>query len=154
MSSLNSILTQPDNEAKIIALDDYVFELKKKVQFNNLTETEKIIYCIERLEKEVNNGGFIQFFFNSTGDYWQETLDALQKIKADKTAGMFKSSLAVFRMGHPYNDRSVRAREVADLSPDKKNFLSELDQNFYQSEEQIGKLLLVYVADHAKDFSP
>ncbi|MBN1215668.1 MAG: DUF4375 domain-containing protein [Candidatus Lokiarchaeota archaeon] len=43
---------------------------------NELSLPEKNIIFIEKLEREVNNGGFNQFFFNSAGDYSHDILTA------------------------------------------------------------------------------
>lgn len=36
---------------------------------------ENVVLLIEAFEGEVNNGGIDQFFFNSGGDYFRETIE-------------------------------------------------------------------------------
>jgi len=38
--------------------------------FEKLSDAEKLYYALTLLQDEVNNGGFHQFFFNSSGSYF------------------------------------------------------------------------------------
>jgi hypothetical protein len=60
--------------------------LDTKAQFMQLAPKVQVAYCLHRLEAEVNNGGFHQFFSNSTGEYVTETMEALVEIGAMKTS--------------------------------------------------------------------
>ena len=42
-------------------------KIPEKDNFSNLNEFEKIFIYLDILEDSVTNGGFIQFFFNSSG---------------------------------------------------------------------------------------
>jgi hypothetical protein len=48
------------------------------------------------LEGQVNNGGFDQFFFNSSGDYAHEILTAYREIKAYNTVELIKNAIDLF----------------------------------------------------------
>jgi len=39
--------------------------------FNALSDPEKLYYALDLFQGEVNNGGFHQFFFNSSGSYYE-----------------------------------------------------------------------------------
>ena len=45
-----------------------------KEEFTRLPHKTQVARCIYMLEAEVNNGGFHQFFLNSSGEYVPETL--------------------------------------------------------------------------------
>ena len=49
-----------------------------------LNPSQKTFLFVENLEREINNGGFNQFYFNSSGDFSQETVNALLEIGAKK----------------------------------------------------------------------
>ena len=55
-------------------------------EIEKLSHAERIFYMIMLLEAEVNNGGFAQFFCNSSGKYSDEIINSLSNIGADKTA--------------------------------------------------------------------
>lgn len=154
MKTIDEMLKKlPNNQKRLIELDRYVFELEQSKGFGNLTNTEKVVFCIENLENEVNNGGFNQFFFNSSGDYWRKTQEALQTIGALKTHDIFTNALSVFPNSTPSIDWGVRQNEVINLTVEKNAFLNDLDRQFYKYEDNIGELLLDYVGSHLENFS-
>lgn len=52
----------------------------KKDSGGKLTEVEKTVLAIESMEREVNNGGFSQFFYNSSVEYAPILVDSLKGI--------------------------------------------------------------------------
>jgi hypothetical protein len=153
IKTINQLLSMPDNTAKLIALDDHVFNLSGKLGFKKLTSTEKIIFCVENLEREVNNGGFSQFFINSSGDYCEETLEALRTINAQKTLSLFEKSLYVFMNNKPSKNRDKRISELEKAGEKADVLLYKLDQEFYKYEDNIEQLLLEYITYHKNDFT-
>lgn len=59
------------------ALDRKAFRLGG---YGKLTYEERTVLSIEALEREVNNGGYSQFFFNTERDVVKEVATALEKI--------------------------------------------------------------------------
>ena len=57
-----------------------IFSRLQVAGFDSLCPAEQVFICIDQLEREVNNGGFHQFFWNSAGDNTPETLAALEQI--------------------------------------------------------------------------
>ena len=108
-----------------------------------------VVLLVEELEGEVNNGGFDQFFFNSTGDYSRETVSALERIKAYKTAALLKAACDRFPDGMPPTDISVR-REImlSKVSPNAEAF-QELDDRFYAYEDDLGQLIDDYKGEYS-----
>ena len=68
-----------DNETTaIIELDTKLNEISNYGEdIERLNESQKTVLIVENLEREINNGGFNQFFFNSSGDFSHETVIAL-----------------------------------------------------------------------------
>src|SRR5687768_790603 len=88
---IDEILTIEDPTEFAIALSDHVFGRPGPEGFSGLTEAEQTVYCIAGLERDVNNGGFAQFFLNSSGDQasaaslWSELDDAFYEYRDDLT---------------------------------------------------------------------
>mgnify|MGYP003396363757 CR=1 FL=1 len=83
---------------------DSVSERYQSVGFRHLSLAEQIVYCVWWLEAEVNNGGFHQFFLNSTGDLHEETVAALGAIGAEKTRTLLqRAAHEAFGMTVPTN---------------------------------------------------
>ncbi len=50
--------------------------------FNELTKENQLYFSVSLLEGEVYNGGFDQYFYNSSADYYYFALEGLKKIQA------------------------------------------------------------------------
>ena len=114
-----------------------------------LNEYERIFYVVQILEQEVNNGGFFQFFYNSSGDHSNEIVDAFTKIGAHKTAEICKKALAVFSSKVPA-DREERQNLLESL--DCEDVFDECDDAFYDYEDDLEALNYSYITKHQKFF--
>ena len=101
---------------------------------------------IGRLEAEVNNGGFDQFFFNSAGDDAAPTIQALELIGATKTAAIVRRACRKFPGGMPPADRERRQELLLGVvSHGTSDAFEAEDEEFYVYEEDLSAL----VAAHA-----
>ncbi|RXM47701.1 DUF4375 domain-containing protein [Flavobacterium sp. YO12] len=100
------------------------------------TNISKPTANIEELEMEVNNGGFNQYFFNSSGQNCFETLKSLKKNKKFKTAKILESAINLINPKKLSNEdliKKLRNREVEELNNEKINTKLELlDLEFYK----------------------
>ncbi|MBQ9839231.1 MAG: DMP19 family protein [Oscillospiraceae bacterium] len=110
-----------------------------------LNEHERIFYVTQILEQEVNNGGFSQFFFNSSGDFSNELVDAFTKIGAIKTAEICKKAVEIFN-GNVPTDRVEREKLLIDLECD--DVLRECDDAFYDYADNLEELNYAYIMNH------
>ena len=84
---LDKLLASDDINSSIIELDNYIGDLcSYGDEMDKLTEQQKQFYYNQCLEREINNGGFNQYFRNSSGDFSQKTIQSLRTIGANKTA--------------------------------------------------------------------
>lgn len=134
----------------IVAMCDAVY---KKCEYGDaiekLNEHERIFFITQALEQEVNNGGFSQFFYNSSGDFSNELVDAFTKIGALKTAEICKKALAVFNDEVP-TDRDEREELLDGLECD--DVLSECDDAFYCYEDDLETLNYTYIMQYREFF--
>lgn len=91
---------------------------------------------IEELEVEVNNGGFNQYFSNSSGQNCFATLRGLKKNKKSKTAKLLKNAIDLInpnQLSERVLIEKIRKREVEELDDEKvKAELEKLDEMFYK----------------------
>ena len=118
---------------------------KSDDNFSNLTEAEKVFIYVDMLEGQINNGGFDQFFFNSSGDYTHEILAAYEKIKAHKTAYLIEMAIKAFPVSPVPKDTEVRREIMQNLDERISNVWDDLDNKFYEYEENIAGLLIDYI---------
>jgi hypothetical protein len=103
-----------------------------------------VIKLVDEFEAEVNNGGIDQFFFNSTGDYALETVQALEIVKANKTAEILREACDRFPDGSPPTDIYIRRNlMLSTVNPNADEF-DELDKRFFEYEDNLYKLLDEY----------
>lgn len=90
------------------------------------------------LDREVNNGGYDQFFRNSSGQYALNIVDALKTIACPTTAGITEKAIAALNLSDP----TLSAIETSLRRRNKKRdqALEELDQEFYGTFEIEDKL--------------
>ena len=120
-------------------------------KFSSFPEPLKTVYSVMSFEADVNCDGFNGFFINSHGFMAFDTLVALQKIGAEKTAEILKKALlAINRDGKSDEElkRAIADEEIEELyeSDEMDEKLHELDNQFYESEENISALLEAYIS--------
>ena len=150
---VNEILRMEDETLAIIKLDSVLNEISDYgQQIARLTEAQKVFLIVENLEREVNNGGFNQFFFNSAGEFAHETVTALRAIGAFKTANVVLKAISVWPYQQVPKDRSKRRMMMEEMSERASIVWEECDEKFYVYEDKIGSLLLEYVKMNRSDF--
>lgn len=106
---------------------------------------EDVARLIEVFEGEVNNGGFHQFFYNSTGNETAEIIQALETIGARKVAEIVKKAAAKFPGGMPPKDRTQRQNLLLDKVDPAITVFTELNNEFYAYPDDLQGLLEKYM---------
>jgi hypothetical protein len=90
---------------------------------------------IEMLVAEVDNGGFAQYFFNSSGADCFETLRALERAGKPRTAQLLRQAINLVNADNLPESQlidRIRKRAVKELdNPQVSEGLSKLDSLFY-----------------------
>jgi hypothetical protein len=123
----------------------YWEELVKKAEDNgyeSLSESERIWYNTRVLIDSVSDGGIISFYYNTGADHLAETLEDLNKLKADKVIKLLLQVNKLFPGGNVPEDIDER-NEIIDSWDDEKidSKLEKLDDKFYGLEEDLEKKL-------------
>src|SRR5690606_23657558 len=101
---IQAALEMADETDSFLQITDVVYEKEAEVGYDRLKETEKTIYCIDGLLREMENGGFVQFFRQQAGNYSEDTLIALESIKARESYAFLKEMLDYFPDSKPPTD--------------------------------------------------
>ena len=118
-----------------------------------LSDVEKAFYFVFQLEGEVNNGGYSQFFFNSSGDFANETPAALREIGAGKMAEICERALAVFGGAVPKNRDEREAMLDNAITEKIDEILSQCDTEFYAYPDDLLELNYQYVMSNRTQFT-
>lgn len=154
---IDEIWRMQDKNNFVVAMFRYI---GKKCSYDdnmeNLNDEERVFYITQVLEMEVNNGGFAQFFFNSSGMFANELVASFEKIGAKKTAEICKKAISIYGDEVP-TDRDKR-EEI--LTPDDEAeeerieaVLNECDDAFFKYEDDLVELSYQFILNNKAAFS-
>src|SRR5438094_821901 len=112
---VDKVLALSDDTEFAVELSNLVFYREAAIGFAKLTEAERTAFMVDQLEREINNGGFAQFFLNSSGDHATETPMALRAIGAPQMARIVEQALAPFGRAGPSRDPTTRSDQIEAL---------------------------------------
>jgi hypothetical protein len=93
-----------------------------------LSKPERYVLAVEAMEREVNNGGWDQFFLNTANEFDAILSVALEAIGCPDTALISREALEAYRAGRD---------------------LQVFDDRYYSSRESIEDKLFAYIAANA-----
>lgn len=117
-----------------------------------LMPSARVIYLAGVLDGEVFNGGFHQYFSNSSGEHAHRTLFALHELGATRRASLLQRAIAIFPSKRVPQDRGERNDAL-----DKTDFavLEALDSEYYGLEkggiEGLNEHILSFMARHGAE---
>jgi len=152
MTSTEIALLINDDAEKINRIGEIIGKkITEKDNFSNLNEFEKTFIYLDVLEQNVTDGGFIQFFFNSSGQFTHEIFQAYLAIKAENTVDILTKAIYLFpEIPVPKN---LQIRQQILMEKDSNiDLWDELDTEFYKYEDNIILLTLAYVRNNIAHF--
>jgi hypothetical protein len=160
------------NELSEQIIDTTLDENLLQVVFDNLSEklpadyqkeyetvmswhkSRQAIYMIWALEAEVNNGGYNQFYFNSSGQFYKHLPEALRLVGANKFADLTEKANKSFEKENEvitkYQDGTI---EGFSKSYDD-NPLNEFDTEFFElyQTENLQQIQVDYIRKNKEQF--
>lgn len=115
---------------------------------DQLSEEERVVLAIEAMEREVNNGGFDQFFVNASGDYAAVIAGYLERIDCPKTAAIAARAVAALGLEPPFTRDDVD-EVLREESARRDKELSACDEAYYAGSEDIAGKLLAFIQRNA-----
>ena len=106
-----------------------------------LSEGFQAVYTTWWVEAEVNNGGFNQYFWNSSGQFGLEAIEGFKVIGAPKTAKLMEEAVTIAVEEFP---EMKRFREEGTIEAFSESYehtnLNDLDLAFYEYDEDLSAL--------------
>jgi hypothetical protein len=118
------------------------------VDYDTLPEPKRVFRAIWEFEAQVNNGGFHQYFLNTSAWTVPGISDALLAIGATATAAIVNDAIAVVGRNVPWQDDEARREKLAALPDIVRQELEGLDQAFFRYPDDLTTLLYQYVCKH------
>lgn len=118
-------------------------------------KSRQAIYMISQLEAEVNNGGYNQFYFNSSGQFAAALPEALKLVGATKFADLTE------RANRTFEKEKSKITEDQDGTVEgfsksyENNPLNKFDKEFYKLNdvENLQKIQVDYIRKNKKEFT-
>lgn len=107
-----------------------------------LTLGQRALYALYWTRSEVDNGGFHQYLYNSTGMLANEALRGAELIGATEFADLFREVLGMVSGDLFVEDREQRVESLEGLSDEALAGLDRLTERFYT--------LMGYKGDHVE----
>lgn len=123
--------------------------------FEALPRGDQLYYLVNVLSGEVHNGGFDQFFSNTSGDRYAQTVSALEELGAHEIQGMLQEAKqCLFGEVDVPRSQTERHRLMASASEDgavcmrAEAVLDRLDKRFQARADDVGELLTQLARQH------
>ncbi|QNM85692.1 DUF4375 domain-containing protein [Polaribacter pectinis] len=152
MTSTEIALLLNDDSEKITRIGEIIGKkIPERDNFENLNEFEKTFIYIDILEQNVTEGGFIQFFFSSSGQFTHEIFQAYLAIKAEKTVDILTKAIFLFpEIPVPKN---IKIRQGILMQKESNiDLWDDLDLQFEKYEDDIVQLTIDYVRENISYF--
>ncbi len=111
-------------------------------RFDDLSAAQKNYWAVGLLIGEVYNGGFDQYFHNSSGDYYKVALEGLRTIGASASTILLESAKHLMFGEHTVPTTQTDRWEAINNSVSKE--LVRLDKAFCEDPDNIDDLLVGY----------
>jgi hypothetical protein len=139
-------------DSLVLAFEQAMDQKAARLGEVKLTPEERIILAIEALEREVNNGGYGQFFVNSSREYAPIIVDALRRISCPKTADITQKALKIVQ------ETPMTEEELEDgtweENEQRQDALGECDSLYFERPESIEASLFAFIKANRARIKP
>lgn len=111
----------------------------------SLSAAHRHYFAVGLLEGEVYNGGFDQFFSNSSGAYYFFAVEGLKALKAEASLRILdQATRLLFGAAPPPLDRQKRWDAMQRSSQTQAEALGALDREFWEDPDRLGEKLTAF----------
>lgn len=118
--------------------------IQRKAASRPISKEERYVLAVEALEREVNNGGYGQFFLNSSHDFADVVVDALRAIGCPKTADLTRRAIEALGIPDGVTGEKAEAVVVAEDAA-VREALEACDTGYYDNDEPIADRLFEWI---------
>ncbi len=130
---------------------EFVCRLYQRKGAEGLSRPQLYYLTLSWLDGEVNNGGFGQYFFNSSGELACHAVAAAGAVGASRAAIIIQKAIALFGEDGPDPDRDRRMNQLSGVDLEA---LDKLNTEYYRCPDDLRELLPRYVASNSGAFQP
>jgi Domain of unknown function (DUF4375) len=116
--------------------------------FDRLNLAEKVLIGTWELVNEIYNGGFVQYFHNSSRDRAKPMVGILRSIQAKRAGDILEAALVVAGPGTASGDEPNFLSAVNSMPADVRNDLKVLEHNLYDELDNLHLQVFRYLSKH------
>jgi hypothetical protein len=105
------------------------------------------VLAVEGLEREVDNGGYGQFFLNSTREFVKVIEETLLAVGCPKTAAIPRDAIDGLGLGSGLTTEKAQ-RVVLDDDESVREALENCDARYYDDDEAIADKLFAWIREN------
>lgn len=132
--------------------DDFEKEYQTVISWN---KSRQAVYMIWVLDAEVNNGGFNQFYFNSSGKFYKHLPEALRLVGARPYAELVEKANQTFENENEkitrHQDGTIEGFSRSYEDNPLNNFDNEFG-NLYETED-LNQILIPFIRNNIPEFT-
>jgi hypothetical protein len=136
-------------------IDSLVLAFEQAIQqkpTEKLSQVETDILAVEAMEREVNNGGFHQFFVNSSKEYAAILPSSLDRIGCPIASNIASDALTCLKINGDVTVAKIDTT-MSDPGWSAVSDLALIDGRYFQNREQIADRLFAYIKAKKHDIS-
>jgi len=119
----------------------------------NLSKGIQMVYSTWCVDGEVYNGGFNQYFWNSSGKYKLIALEGFKLLGAPEHSKLMAEAIQLQEQQEAKISRLRANGTLKDFSESyKDNPLNALDTSYYALKEDVSAMRIRYIRDHVEEF--
>lgn len=119
---------------------------------HKLSDEERVFLAVMALISEANNGGYRQFFWNSSRRYAPIIVSSLKRIQCERTAELTQMAVASLHLKEITVERITE--EIQRDNLERNAELEALSREFYSLREATQQLLRFVLAERARIQAP
>ena len=135
-------------ELLVSAWSEVASTVKRGRILNSATRGQRLLCGYYFYWDDVTNGGHWQYFWNYTGNLWQEALEAANVLRLPEEK-ILRDAVALFPKKQPGPTQRERREQLAKISRAK---LDALDDLFYALSSDREKEIRQYIDRHPEEF--
>jgi Domain of unknown function (DUF4375) len=116
--------------------------------FDGLNPGEQVLIGTWELVNEVYNGGFMQYFHNSSRDRAKPMIRLLRSIDAHRAAAILEEATALIGPGTRWGDEKNYAAAINSMPQEIREKVHHLERTFYDELDDLHLLVFSYLSKH------
>jgi hypothetical protein len=146
-----------DNELLLMIFNKLSKEhsgIPEEIAIKSWNRSKQAIYIIWLLESEVNNGGFWQFFVNSSGKFYYLIPGSLELVGASRFAELTTNVNSIYDAHASNISKKFDTTFESHKSVLSKNLFDDFDSEFYSlyALEDLHQIQVKFIRENINDF--